>query len=151
MNRAPANAKHLVGRPAPIRPGCTNASLASAPAGRVVATRTRNSNAAVASRPRGAGGGLRLVLELGVDHIVLAAAGGATAGAAAARGTVTAGLRARAGLLVHGLGELVGSALQLLERRAQGIRAVGVLVGLEHGLGGLELLLDHQLLGVGDL
>src|ERR1051325_7346930 len=56
----------------PIRPGCTNASLASAPAGRVVATRTRNSNAAVASRPRGAGGGLRLVLELGVDHIVLA-------------------------------------------------------------------------------
>src|SRR5262245_5172021 len=103
-----------------VRPACTNASLASGGAGDVVAARTR------------AGRRLRLVLELGVDHVVLAATRRTATRRTATRATATrATLAAGARLLVHGLGELVGGALQLLERRAQRIRPVGVLVGLE--------------------
>src|SRR5437868_2542704 len=77
------------------------------------------------------GAALRLVLELRVDDVVLAT-GGATGAAAAAATTlwpaarrVTA--RRTAGLLVHGLGQLVRGALQLLEPGAQRVRLLGVL------------------------
>src|SRR5262249_41297911 len=67
--------------------------------------------------------------------------------------TALPGRRRLAGarLLVHRLGELVGRRLELLERPAELVRGPAFTVLLEHGLGLLHRLLDHQLVFVGAL